>query len=215
MDLEDASQEAARLAQEAGRLETMHREGAASRDGARFAMNRAVAAYAEDLILDLRPHLAAIVEKARPHAKVLARFAPSYSAGDMLHRATPKELKAYQASVEIERRFGALLALWRACFKTLKESPAYSRFDTRWVEQVHMFFANPEAAQDDALAGRKLNRSGYPVAIQPTALAVASEHPDVGFRLATVEELMALFKADNPGVQVRPRQPGRPGIRVI
>jgi hypothetical protein len=47
--------------------------------------------------------------------------------------------------------------------------------------------------QNDALAGRKLNRRGLPAAIQPTALAVASEEPTVGFRLATWAELKEAY----------------------
>ena len=50
-----------------------------------------------------------------------------------------------------------------------------------------------ELVRNEVLAGRKLNRRGMPAAIQPTALAVASDEDTVGFRMATWAELREAY----------------------
>lgn len=192
MDLTKAQAEADRLAHEQGKLAELHRIGRLAAEAARSQLNDAVVRHREELMLSLRPLMDALVDKARPHADTLAEFAPGYGAGDIVNRGDDKTLKAYQEAANLEREFGTLIAAWRSSFSDAKK--AAHLFDYRWVAPVHQYFARPELVRNTALNGTKLNPRGYPVEIQPTILALASESPEVGFRLATIAELKAVFE---------------------
>lgn len=196
VELARAQDEAERMASEAARLEELRSIGASGADGARMVVNRTMGQYGDELILALRPIVTALVDSARPHAVVLAEFAPGYGAGDIVHQGQPKHLKAFQAVVEIERRFGTCMAAWRASFT---EGARRSGLDLREVKPVHQFWASPERVRDESLNGTKLNRRGYPVTIQPTVLCVASEDEAAGFRLASVAEMIEIFAAMSQG----------------
>jgi hypothetical protein len=156
----------------------------------RTGISRAVREDREGLILSLRPVVAELIEEARPHAATLEPFAPGYSAADVTHRGEPRHLKAFQAAAELERTFGACMAAWRSSYQSDAIYQHPSTQGLREVAPVHCYFANPGAVRDEALAGRKLNRRGYPMAPAPTVLNVAREDAEVGFRLGTTPEIL-------------------------
>jgi hypothetical protein len=163
--------------------------------GATAQFNLIVDGAREELVVGLRPVLDAIVDECRPHAATLADYTPNYSANALLSSGTEAHLKAFQKAKVLEAKFGALMSYWRNAFAKQTAVAMSMPFDYRWVRPVHQFFTNPSAVLNDKLAGRELNRRGYPVEINPTVLAVASESPDVGFRLATVADLRQVWEA--------------------
>jgi hypothetical protein len=106
MPLEKAQAEAAKSTKKAAELEALHRSAREGRDGARFNLNRTVAAHRDELVLGIRPLVTSLVDEARPHAETLAPFAPTYSPGDILSRGDAASLEAWQAAQELERMSG-------------------------------------------------------------------------------------------------------------
>jgi hypothetical protein len=200
MPVDRAADEHERLTQEEGTREEMRRSVNQARGLAWRRLSQLVAQERDNLVHALRPIVTDLVEAARPHAETLAPWAPKYDAEAIVRRGTPKDMKAYQAAAELEVKFGACMAAWRASFQASTtraggwKSPAHvPGFDSRWVEQVHRYWERPELVQNPRLNGTHVNQRGYPTAIQPTVLGVAAESPDAGFRLATVWELKELY----------------------
>jgi hypothetical protein len=201
--LAKAQAEAARMAEKAAVVAEAGKLAKDARDGARFNLNRVMAAHRDELVLGIRPLVRAVIDKARPYAERLARFAPGYAPGDVVRHGDADDLAAWQAAQEVEKEFGILMAAWRGSFQGEASRPG-ARVDVREVDQAHHFWARPELVALDALNGTRLNRSGHPVRIQPGVLSVAAESPEAGFRLATLGELRAIFDAEHP----QARRPG-------
>jgi hypothetical protein len=203
MGLEEATAENERQAAEALAHKEAHRVVRDAQGHARRNLNNAVAQARDTLIVEAaRPVVTALIEEARPHAETLARFAPKFDPGAIVRRGEPRHMKAFQAGEELERRFGAIMAAWRASYKATTtmyggpKSPArVYGFDPRSVDQVHRYWDAPELVGNPLLNGTQRNRRGYPVRIEPTVLGVASEPAGAGFRLATVRELYELSKS--------------------
>jgi hypothetical protein len=211
MPLAKAQAEAAKTGAKAADRVELRRIAKDGRDGARFVLNRVMEAHRDELVLGIRPLVTDLIDQGRPHAEVLRDFAPNYAAADMLHNGTPEHLLAYQESVELERRFGLLMAAWRASFRA-ESSRSRVRFDVREVAQVHHFWANPEFVMNDRLNGTHLNKRGLPTAIEPTVLGCASEPSEAGFRLATLGELAAIFAEQQGGAPRTKAEAKRLGV---
>jgi len=201
LTLDQATEEHARLTAEMARRKEALDAARPALGIARHRLSRLVAEHRDGLIVGVRPLVEAMIEKARPLAAELAPFAPKYDADAVVRRATPKQLKAYQAAAELEARFGTVMAAWRASFTAsnkLGGLPSPSQvpgFDFRWVDQVHRYWERPEHVANPRLNGTYLNRSGYPVNIEPTILGLACESAEAGFRLATLHELRDAHEA--------------------
>lgn len=199
--LEEATDESDRIAEEARRREETQKLAVSARNVARRTLSRLVAEQRFALVLGVRPLVTALVDEARPHAGELAQFAPGYDPGAIVRKATPKQLKAFQAAEELERKFGAIMAAWRASFKAAARRGGHAGdrgpagFDLRWVEQAYRYWGAPEWVKNPRLNGTHKNQRGYEVPIQPTVLGVASEPEEAGFRLAAVDELHELHEA--------------------
>jgi hypothetical protein len=154
-----------------------------------------VEAHRDELVLSLRPIVTELVDEARPHAAELAPFHPTYHPGDLMHKASPAQLLAFQDAAELEGKFGALIAAWRASFKTHSKTPG--SFDVRDVGMEHRFWSAPEHVANPLLNGTRRTRSGAQASIRPTVLGAASEPDSAGFRLATISELADLVKAEH------------------
>jgi hypothetical protein len=199
--LKDVGVEAQKLADEAARLEETHRVARAAQHVARRTLSRLVAEQRDALIVGARTVVRALVDEARPHAEALAPFAPKYDAGAIVRRAEQKQIKAWREAEELERRFGSIMAAWRSSFKATNARGSFaspskvSGFDVRWMDQVHRYWERPEVVGNPRLNGTHLGRRGYPLAIEPTVLGVASEPAEAGFRLCTMRELKELYDA--------------------
>jgi hypothetical protein len=217
MGLAEAATEVERITAEAMRARETYRTAAKARDLARARLNRAAAEHREAIIVEhLRPVMAELVTEARPLAATLAPFHPRFDDGTIDRKATPVQIKAWRASLEMEGRFGAGIAAWRASHKaTLRmgglASPAQvRRFDPRWLEPAsYLFWSAPEYVANPALNGTLFDRYGRPVAIRPTLLGVASEPEEAGFRLPTVRELHELYVALERSRVAEARRGGR------
>lgn len=201
LSLEQATEERARLAEEAERRREAHEAARPALAIARDRLSRLVAERRDELIVGIRPLLTALVDEARPYAETLAPFAPKHDAGAIVRRGKPEHLKAYQAAAELETRFGAVMAAWRASFQASTRQgglPSPSKvpgFDPREVDQAHRFWERPELVANERLNGTHLNPYGRPTPIEPTVLSVANEPAEAGFRLATLRELRDVSEA--------------------
>jgi hypothetical protein len=211
MPLAKAQAEAAKSAAKAADRVELREIAKAGRDGARFVLNRVVGAHRDELVLGIRPLVTDLIDQGRPHAEVLAEFAPNYAAADLLHRGTPDHMVAYQEAVELERRFGLLMAAWRASFRA-ESARSRGRVDVREVAQARWFWANPEFVMNDRLNGTHLNKHGIPTAIEPTVLGCASEPAEAGFRLATLGELAVIFAEEHGGAPRTKAEAKRLGV---
>ena len=189
--LDKATDESERLAREAELLAETYRVARGAQDQCRRAVNRAVVAHRDELVLGIRPLVTAIIEEARPHASELEPFAPEYAAAALMRRASAKQLKAFQKADELEAKFGVLISAWRASFKA--HAKRAGAFDVREVDQSRWYWENPAIVGNDALNGQRRNRYGVTIRIQPTVLGVASEPAEAGFRLATLDELEEIY----------------------
>jgi hypothetical protein len=85
----------------------------------RSALPRApVVEHADEIILALRHFVDVVIEKGRPHAQRLVRFAPGYAAGDIVRDGDAGDLKAVQAA-------GATWLLARGGMLELELSPRF------------------------------------------------------------------------------------------
>jgi hypothetical protein len=210
MSLEEARAVGARMKTEHDAQEARRRIGHEGRYAAIFNLNRVVAARRDELVEQVRPLVDALVDKARPHAKTLAPFAPGYAPGDVVRRGDAKVLKAWQEAEALEKQFGVLMAAWRA---SLREG-AKASFDLREVDQVHLFWTNPGQVANERLNGTRRNRYGQLVPIGPTVLGVAAEPEAAGFRLATLSELTAINAEASRTPRTR-EQAERLGVRFV
>lgn len=219
LTLERAAEENARLAAEmAGRKEKQD----AARPAvalARGDLSRLVAEQRDNIVIGVRPLLTSIIDEARPLAETLAPYAPKYDPGAIVRNATPKHLKAYQESAELEIKFGSIMAAWRSSFGTsnmpCNSASAPANFDVRWVDQVHRYFDAPELVQNPRLNGTQMDERGRLTNIQPTVLGVACESPEAGFRLATLWELKDAYDSASKAAFEAARRERRYGVRSI
>ncbi len=176
MDLDKATKEVARLQKKADDEAEGRRVVATARGLARRDLSRLVGLGRDDVIVAMRPTVDAIIAEARPLAQVLERFAPKYAAGDVAYQATPDELVAWQAAVELERRFGACIAYWRAAWKSATTRGGYNGLDgeAAQVPYVLRYWRHPELVTDPALDGSRRKRYGAPADLKPTVLGPAS-----------------------------------------
>lgn len=202
LSLDKATAEHERLTMEMARRKSVLDSASPAIRLARGRLSRLVAEQRDDLIVGIRPTLTALVDEARPLAHELAAFAPKYDAEAIARKATPKQLKAFQNAVELETKFGALMAAWRSSFKAANAPGGFASpskvpgFDVRWVDQVHRYWERPEHVANPRLNGTYLGKRGYPVAIEPTVLSVACEPEAAGLRLCTVRELKDAFETE-------------------
>jgi len=189
--LEKAYTEAERLATAEARKAEQRKVVQEALDIARNGINRAVREDREGLILSLRPTVTELIDEARPLAATLEPFAPGYSSADIVRRGEPRHLKAFQAAAELEQKFGACMAAWRSSYQNDATFQHPSTAGLKEVAPVRRYFANPGAVRDEALAGKKLNRRGYPIAPAPTVLSVAREDAAVEFRVGSTPEILA------------------------
>jgi hypothetical protein len=168
-------------------------------------ISRELALERDDLILAMRPLVTDLIEKARPLAESLKRFAPKYDPQAIVRQATLEQIEDWRAAQELEERFEALVGAWRQAFGNSTRNGGHpSRdtsnraFDPRWVPQAAWFWTWPERVLEPRLNGTHyaVGRTG-PSPIRPTLLAVAAERPECEFRLATIHEVAALFYAEN------------------
>lgn len=211
MTLAEAQAEVTRMKAARASQDELRRMGADACHSGRFILNRAVAEHREELVVQLRPLMDALIDKARPLAETLAPFAPGYAPGDVVRRGDAKVLKAWQEAEALEKEFGVLMAAWRA---SLKEQAKSQSFDLREVPQEHLFWAHPEHVANEALNGTKLNRYGHHVPIQATVLAVAAEPTAAEFQLATVAEAVAVYTRESLTPRTREKAQ-RLGVRFV
>jgi hypothetical protein len=215
--LDKASKEVERLKTDEARKAETRRVATDARTLARRRLNLTVAAHRDVLVESVRPPVSDLVDKARPFAAVLEEFAPDYPPAVLMRKATPEQVEAFQKADELEARFGAVMAAWRASFKAAANTAG--AFDVRDVGAEHRFWANPGAVSNPALNGTALNRRGYPVVPQPTVLTVAREPEEAGFRLAALSEVEAVFTKGRADLvraeRERVRRDLRPGIRSL
>jgi hypothetical protein len=209
--LDKAQAEHEKKKAEAAGKEELRRVAEEGRHGVRFMLNRRVIEHRDALVMQLRPLIDDVVRRSRPLAETLAPFAPGYTPGDVVRRGDAKALKAWQDAEVLEQEFGVLIAAWRASLKAATALGQPGWIDVREVPDAALYWTRPEVVTNPALNGEKLNRSGHPVKIAPTILGVAAEPEEAGFRLATVEELRAIFEAAHP--QIAPVR--RYGARAI
>lgn len=196
MPLDEAQAEVARLTAEETKKAEARKIVRSGLELARANANRAVDhGGGEALILNLRPVVDALVENARPLASQLQEFAPKYDAGSIVRRANTKQIAAWRKAEELEGIFGDCMAAWRGQFKAGTKEIRSTGFDVRWVEQVHYYWERPEYVGNPRLNGTHLTGHGYPIAIQPTLLGVASEPEEAGFRLISRGELAEVYQA--------------------
>ncbi len=208
VSLDKVTAESARLEAEARELRELHDAAWKAQALVMRQVSILVAQEREGLMLALRPIVTALVEQARPLAEELEPFAPKYSTGDIIRRATAGQIEAWRKAEEAEARFGAVLSAWRNAFNATARlgghsSPAQvAGFDPRWVDQAHYFWACPERVAEPRLNGTwYAPNASRPSAIRPTLLGVACERPDAGFRLALVRELSELYRTGERDVQ--------------
>jgi hypothetical protein len=191
--LEEAKAESARQKEEALAQADSRRIALDAQSRVRRELNRLVAEQRDELIVSLRPTVNALIQECRPHAQTLAGYHPEFDERALLRNATPAELKAWQAAAELEKKFGVLIAAWRAAFKASRRRPG--GFDVREVGEEQKFWEAPALVDSAYLNGTRRNRQGGQAAIQPNLLGVASEPAEAGFRLATIGDLAGIYAA--------------------
>lgn len=177
----------------------------------------------------IQPAMSALIEQARPHAEILARFAPDNShrpatpgiwnpvpqrvkladfAGfdgeRLLYETNSKEHKAFQATVPIQREFDILVALWLAVVKAHKP-----RYEVPAVVGGEAIWTHPEKVSDPYVRGLGSESQGnWPVSLRVLLLAtVASE---AGFRLASPRQIQQRHDERVAEIQ-RQKQPNNSG----
>jgi hypothetical protein len=197
--LEEAAEEIKKLSDAAAQAAENRGVVSSARTLARGRLSRLVAEERDSCIINARPVVDALIAAARPLTEELRTFAPMYDAGTIARRANPEQVEAWREAEELERKFGTIMAAWRTSFRNSNVQGGYKSpskvpgFDIRWVDQVHRYFERPEYVSNPRLNGTYLGRSGYPVAIEPTVLAVACEPERAGFRVCTVRELKEAY----------------------
>jgi hypothetical protein len=207
--LDKVGKEHARLVAKEKEKAELRDTAAKARDLARRKVSVLMAQERDNLIHALRPIVTALVEEARPLAEALAPYAPKYDAGTIVRHATVEQIEAWRAAEELERKFGACMAAWRAAWSdTTRQGghPSPARvpdFDVRSVDQAHWYWTWAERVLNPRLNGTYYPPHRLaPSTIQPTVLAVACERPEAGFRLATVHEIADLYYAQNAEARV-------------
>jgi len=211
------------LATQERKNEELRETASKARSLPRRKVSRLMAEERDNLILALRPIVTALVEEARPLAEELAPFAPKYDAGTIVRRASLEQIEAWRKAEELERKFGACMAAWRAAFQATSTlgchaSPArVPDFDPRWVDQANYYWTWPERVREPRLNGTYYGQyRTAPSTIQPTVLSVACERPECGFRLATVREMAELYYERNAAARAeKANRERRFGARAI
>jgi hypothetical protein len=214
ISMADALKEHAKLQTQAAKADELHELGRRGRVRAASRLTHIVGEYRPELILSLRPHMTALVEKASPLAAALTDFAPSYDAAAVARRGTPELLVKWQEADALERVFGKLCAAWRVSFNASSQLNR-GGFDVRNIEESHHYWERPELVGNDRLNGTFHNRHGYRPSIEPTLLGVAAEPAEAGFRLVTNDECRVIYdEAHRARVEASPYKFGRRSVSV-
>ena len=127
------------------------------------ALPRALSEASEELFEQVARRIEALVEQAQPALKALAEYAPDYEHGHIAAHGTPAQIKAFQASRELQAGYATWRSLWAELW-----SEATSATPAARTAMGHLRRHNPLRAQPDLL---RLAAAG------PEALATALRTP--------------------------------------
>lgn len=162
----------------------------------------------------IRDKVNALLAEVRPHVAKLAEFGPTdkvrkanfsstpidvlaeyqgFNANDIIRRATPEQLKAFQACIEAESQFATVVALWLRVLQHGEER-GYQMNSTPQYTGGIAVWAHPEKVPFLTIRGQAkgTNELGpWPTPLN--LLTVASQPEEAGFRLASLREISAAY----------------------
>ena len=199
MGVEDAEAEFEAVGRQWDDWRARHRNLVDAKSIAANRANKAVVSQLDEITLSFRETVTSLVDECRPHAEKLTAYGPEYSTDHIVSRASSAELKAYQAILEAQRKFDAIYKAWAGACMTPRRLHRYSinpgfgsekfPFHPESTGRVHFVWGDPTLVKDHRLNGKKLSRTGLPLAPDARLILIAQEDPACRYRLATIPEL--------------------------